>query len=168
MASLTRRDILRLASATGLAWLLPALEGRAIERRGADRPKSLIVLWLAGGPSQLETWDPHPGTVIGGETKAIDTTISGAQFAADYPQVAPESPGDLFDATEIDEILSLRLLTLTDEEKRLVDATDDRARAVLERTESLGPEHLARLHGAVRGLREAQASGHQRPSGLPA
>jgi hypothetical protein len=91
MGQLTRRDILRLASATGLAWLLPALEGRAIERRGADRPKSLIVLWLAGGPSQLETWDPHPGTVIGGETQAIDTTIPGVQFAADYPQVAQQA-----------------------------------------------------------------------------
>jgi len=87
---LTRRDILRIAASTGLAWLLPALEGRAVERRGSERPKSLIILWLAGGPSQLETWDPHPGKEISGPTKAIDTTIPGVQICSEYPQVAEQ------------------------------------------------------------------------------
>jgi hydrogenase maturation protease len=71
----------------------------------------------------------------------------------DYPKIAPESPGDLFDATEIDEILTLRILTMTDAEKREMAALDPRAKALLERTEALGPRELARLHGARRDSR---------------
>jgi len=52
----------------------------------------------------------------------------------DYPQIAPESPGDLFDGTEIDEILALRIMTMTDDEKREMRNTDVRARRILERT----------------------------------
>lgn len=73
----------------------------------------------------------------------------------DYPQVAPESAGDLFDATEIDEILALRILTMTDEEKREARQSDERVRELLDRTEALPPEAWARLHGAVRGLRKS-------------
>ncbi len=58
----------------------------------------------------------------------------------DYPQVAPESPGDLFDGAEIDEILTLRIMTMTDEEKAEMRATDERTRRILERTESLAPK----------------------------
>ena len=68
----------------------------------------------------------------------------------DYPQVAPESPGDFFDGTEIDEMLTLRILTLTDDEKRAMAAVDERARALLERTESLAREQMLRLHGTIR------------------
>jgi hypothetical protein len=89
-AALSRRDVLQLAAALGLSFRLPAIDLRAAERRGGERPKSLLVLWLAGGPSQLETWDPHPGTTIGGPTQAIDTTIRGVQIAADYPRVAEQ------------------------------------------------------------------------------
>jgi hypothetical protein len=71
----------------------------------------------------------------------------------DYPQIAPESPGNLFDGTEIDEILTLRIMTMTDEEKREMGATDARARALLDRTESLDQEQLMALHGTLRGLR---------------
>jgi hydrogenase maturation protease len=59
----------------------------------------------------------------------------------------------LFDGTEIDEILSLRILTMTDEEKREMRRSDQRAREILERTESMPPEHFMKLHGALRGLR---------------
>lgn len=52
------------------------------------RPKNLIFLWLAGGPSQLETFDPHPGTKIGGEVKAIKTSVKGLKIADTLPQVA--------------------------------------------------------------------------------
>jgi hypothetical protein len=71
----------------------------------------------------------------------------------DYPEVAPESLGDFFDGTEIDEMLALRVLTLTDEEKREIGQTDDRALRILERTESLPGEQLSKIHGAIRGMR---------------
>ncbi len=65
----------------------------------------------------------------------------------DYPQIAAESAGDLFDGTEIDEILALRVLTMTDDEKREARESDERARQILDRTDALTPEHWARLHG---------------------
>jgi hydrogenase maturation protease len=71
----------------------------------------------------------------------------------DYPQIAPESPGDLFDGTEIDEILALRIMTMTDSEKLEMRNSDDRARKILERTEALPMEHLMKLHGTLRELR---------------
>jgi hypothetical protein len=71
----------------------------------------------------------------------------------DHPAVAPESPQDLFDATEIDEILTLRVLTLTDGEKAEMRAAEPRLAALLDRVERLGPEEMARLHGVNRELR---------------
>ena len=68
----------------------------------------------------------------------------------DHPRIAPESPGDLFDGGEIDELLVLNILALTDEEKAEMRATDPRAREILERTEGLTNEQLLRLHGALR------------------
>lgn len=82
--------------------------------------------------------------------------LSSPIILYDYPQVAPESGGDFFDATEMDEMLALRVMTLTDEEKQEMRDGDSRARAILERTESLRPEHLMKVHGAVRGLRKIQ------------
>jgi hypothetical protein len=77
----------------------------------------------------------------------------------DYPRVAPESSGDFFDATEIDELLALRTMTLTDDEKREAKATDPRGAAVLNRVETLSAEDFGRLHGAVRDFRPAQTKG---------
>lgn len=70
----------------------------------------------------------------------------------DHPQIAPESAGNLFDSTEIDEILSLRILTLTDHEKEEIRQADDRAREVLERTETMPGEQFMKLHGVLRGM----------------
>jgi hydrogenase maturation protease len=70
----------------------------------------------------------------------------------DYPQIAPESAGTLYDGLEIDEILTLRIMTMTDEEKREMRGVDQHARALLERTESLNGGHLMKLHGTMRGL----------------
>jgi hypothetical protein len=70
----------------------------------------------------------------------------------DHPRIAPESAGDLHDATEIDEILSLRTRTLTDAEKREARATDPRAAAIVDRVDAMPPEVLAKLHGAWRSL----------------
>lgn len=89
-AHCTRRDALTTAFGLGVSFLLPGMDLRAAGARGRERKKSLIVLWLAGGPSQLETWDPHPGTKIGGPTRAIPTRIPGVQFAEFYPQLADQ------------------------------------------------------------------------------
>jgi hydrogenase maturation protease len=91
--------------------------------------------------------------VLVGEQGERDLMLSSPIILYDYPQIAPESAGELFDSTEIDEILTLRILTLTDEEKREMRNIDAHARRILERTETLPLEQLMKLHGAVRGLR---------------
>lgn len=91
--------------------------------------------------------------VLVGEEGQRDTLLSSPIILYDYPQVALESPGDLFDGAEIDEILSLRIMTMTDEEKREARESDEHARQILERTENLPAEHLLKLHGVIRGLR---------------
>jgi hydrogenase maturation protease len=105
----------------------------------------------ASACQNLGTWP-----VLVGEQGQRDTILSSPIILYDYPQIAPESPGDLFDGAEIDEILSLRILTMTDEEKREMRQSDDRARHILERTEALPEEHFAKLHGVLRGLRPAR------------
>ena len=97
--------------------------------------------------------------VLAGEAGDRHTMLSSPIILYDYPQIAPESPGALFDGAEIDEILSLRILTLTDDEKDAMRRTDERARRILERTENLPPEHFAKLHGALRGLTTARKEG---------
>ncbi|QKG26973.1 hypothetical protein [Actinomadura verrucosospora] len=99
----------------------------------------------------------HAFPVLAGAAGERGTILSSPILLYDHPRVAPESPGDLHDATEIDEILSLRTLTLTDEEKREARGTDPRAARIVDRTEALPPETFARLHGAVRSLRPVPA-----------
>lgn len=90
---------------------------------------------------------------------APDTLLASPIILYDYPQIAPESAGDLFDSSEIDEILTLRILTLTDAEKREMRAADPRAAALLDRTEALGQEELMRLHGVLRARGRAVSCG---------
>src|SRR5262245_49556274 len=94
-AHFSRRALLSAAvSASGLAWLTPVPERLA--RAAGDAPRgaparSLIVLWMAGGPSQLETFDPHAGSPIAhSETKAIPTAGKGIQIASTLPLVAEQ------------------------------------------------------------------------------
>jgi hypothetical protein len=91
--------------------------------------------------------------VLAGDEGQVDLMLASPIILYDYPEVAPESSGDLFDGCEIDEILALRILTLTDEEKQEVRSGDERARRILERTELLPPEHFQKIHGAMRGLK---------------
>lgn len=84
---------------------------------------------------------------------AGDALLSSPIILYDHPRIAPESQGDLFDATEIDEILSLRTMTLTDAEKSEVRGTDPRAAALLDQVDGMPQELLDRLHGTVRYLR---------------
>jgi hypothetical protein len=76
----------------------------------------------------------------------------------DYPKIAPESEGDFFDGTEMDEMLTLRVLTLTDAEKQEMRSGDPRARKILERTESLTSDAMLKAHGVIRGLREIRGN----------
>jgi hypothetical protein len=96
----------------------------------------------------LKTWP-----VLVGEEGERNMLLSSPIILYDYPQIAPESPGDLFDGTEIDQLLIMNVLTLTDEEKEEMRASDPRAREILERCESLSPEELMNLHGAIREFR---------------
>jgi hypothetical protein len=91
--------------------------------------------------------------VLVGEEGQRSMLLCSPIILYDYPQIAPESAGDFFDGTEMDEMLALRVLTLTDEEKREMRQGDVRARAILERTETLPAEHLMKVHGAIRGMR---------------
>ena len=88
--------------------------------------------------------------VLAGPDECRNLVLSSPIILYDHPQIAPESAGDLFDATEIDEILTLRTMALTDEEKREARATDPRAADLIDRLDGLPPEMLERLHGAIR------------------
>jgi hypothetical protein len=127
---------------------------------GAERAAFVSLLDLPedlrqfAGSCQNQGWWP----VLVGDPGQCDTLLASPIILYDYPQIAPESVGDLFDGTEIDEILSLRILTLTDEEKREIRQSDERARQILERTESMPEEQFMKLHGAVRGLRPVKES----------
>jgi hypothetical protein len=107
---------------------------------------------LAASCENVGTWP-----VLVGEEGQCDTLLSSPIILYDYPQIAPESAGDFFDGTEIDEILSLRIMTLTDDEKKEMSQSDERARQMLERTESMPVEQLMKLHGVLRGLRPLDA-----------
>ena len=105
----------------------------------------------AAGCKNVGAWP-----VLVGEEGHRNLVLAAPIILYDYPQIAPESPGDLFDGCEIDEILALRILTMTDAEKLEVRNGDDRARMILERTEMLPPEHFQKLHGALRGMRTSR------------
>src|SRR5881397_242667 len=88
--NLTRRGFLRFASAgalgfAGLHWL-DKLSLHADELRKQQR--ACILLWMAGGPSQFETFDPKPGAENQGPTKAISTSVPGLQIAEHWPHTA--------------------------------------------------------------------------------
>ncbi|MEU9335572.1 hypothetical protein AB0D49_20710 [Streptomyces sp. NPDC048290] len=144
--------------------------------RDAALPRSLVaahLLMAVDRGSFLSLTDPpqwaraetaacrnlHTWPVLAGEPGRADLVLSSPIILEDHPAIAPESPGALYDATEIDEILALRTAALTDEEKREARGTDDRAAAVIDLADSLPPEVLERLHGAVRGLRAATTPG---------
>ena len=91
--------------------------------------------------------------VLVGEPGARDTVLAAPIILPDHPQVAPESPGDLFDATEIDKLLILNVLALTPQEQAEMRASDPRAREILDRCAALSPDELMRLHGTIRELR---------------
>jgi hypothetical protein len=102
---------------------------------------------LAEECENLKTWP-----VLAGEEGDKHTILSSPIILYDYPRIAPESPGDLFDSGEVDQLLTLSILALTDEEKDEMRATDPRAREILDRSESLTEEDLMGLHGRVQAF----------------
>ncbi|MGW7248501.1 hypothetical protein [Streptomyces decoyicus] len=154
---------------------------------GADRdaalPHSLVgahlLLGLSAG-SFVSMTDPpewargavaacrnaHAWPVLAGAGGRADVVLSSPIILEDHPAIAPESPGALYDALEIDEILALRTAALTDQEKREARGTDPRAAEVIELADTMPPEVLERLHGAVRALREVTGPGPDAPDDL--
>jgi hypothetical protein len=92
--------------------------------------------------------------VLAGEEPERSIMLCSPIILYDYPRIAPESEGDFFDGTEMDEMLTLRVLTLTDAEKLEMQNGDPRARRILERTEALTSDAMLKAHGVVRALRD--------------
>ncbi len=103
--------------------------------------------------------------VLVGSPGATDLVLSSPIILYDYPAIAPESQGALYDSTEIDEILALRVLTLTDEEKAEARATDLRAAAIVDRCDAMDPAAFAQLHGTMREYSFGQALSGRPESG---
>ncbi len=120
----------------------------------AARPGTFLSLtdppqWAA--PATAECVNEHTWPVLAGP--GDDLVLSSPIILADHPQLAPESTINLFDGLENDEILTLRTMVLTDDEKAEARATDPRAGAIIDAVDALPPEILERLHGAIRSLR---------------
>jgi hypothetical protein len=105
--------------------------------------------------------------VLGGPEGCQDLMLSSPVILYDHPEVAAESAGNLFDSTEIDEILTLRTLALTDAEKREARASDSRVAEMLDRLDDLPPEMLERMHGAIRYLESGPKAGVPVPRQAP-
>jgi hypothetical protein len=88
--------------------------------------------------------------LAGPDDGADDIVLAAPIILYDYPQIAEQSAGALFDSTEIDEILTLRVMTLTDEEKAQARATDPHAAAIIDRCDQMAPAQMERLHGILR------------------
>jgi hypothetical protein len=106
---------------------------------------------LARACRNIGTW---PVLVGAKEKQEHDAMLSSPIILYDYPQIAPESAGELFDSTEIDELLTLRVQTLTDTEKIEMQRVDEQARRILERAENLRPEEFLKMHGTLREVRK--------------
>ncbi len=121
--------------------------------------------WAAGAVAGCVNTGTWP--VLAGPAGQRDVVLCAPIILYDHPEIAPESPGDLFDVTEIDEILTLRTLALSDAEKREARATDPRAAAVIDRTEALDAGQLERLHGVIRYLRAAPGNASRPDDPVP-
>lgn len=110
--------------------------------------------WARAAAASCANVRTHP--VLVGPAGSGELALAAPFIMHDHPQIAPESAGDLCDATEIDELLLLRTRTMTDDEKRQARATDARAAAIVDRADAVPAEQLARMHGATRDLCEGE------------
>jgi hypothetical protein len=152
VAQQTSREDALLSSLVSTHTALGVENGKFISLLAPPEP----LTDTAASCKNVGTWP-----VLVGDEGQCDTLLSSPIILYDYPQIAPESAGDLFDGTEIDEILSLRIMTLTDDEKREMSQSDERARQMLERTESMPVEQFMKLHGVLRGLRPVDSSSNR-------
>jgi hypothetical protein len=120
-------------------------------------------------PYVEECASEHTWPVLAGPADRSDLLLSSPIILHDHPRLAPESTVNLFDGLENDEILTLRTLTLTDDEKAEARATDPRAAGIIDAVDAMPPEILERLHGAIRSLRPvgADSPAEQPPERLP-
>lgn len=139
----SERDHALRGSFIGVHTLLAIADGNFVSL--TDPPEYARA--AAAQCSNVRTWP-----VLVGENGSRKMLLSSPIILQDYPAISAESPGDLFDGTEIDEILTLRTMTLTDEEKREARATDEKAAAIIERADKMPLEILDKLHGALRSL----------------
>jgi hypothetical protein len=107
--------------------------------------------WAAPAVAECRNEDGWP--VLADPDGGRKVMLSSPIILYDHPELAAESPGELYDGTEIDEILTLRTLALSDAEKAEARATDPRAAALLDRVESMDAQTMAQLHGTIRSLR---------------
>jgi hypothetical protein len=114
---------------------------------------------LAAVCRNVGTWP-----VLVGAPGQTDQMLAAPIILYDYPQLAPESPGEFFDSSEIDELLTLRVATLAEQERREVLAGDEHGRAILSRSETLDLSGLQKLHGAVRAWRPVEQTGTLAPT----
>jgi hypothetical protein len=131
-----------------------------------DEPAAFVSLldppvWAEAAAERCRCERAFP--VLAGRRGQRDLVLASPIILYDHPEVAPESPGDFFDACEIDELLALRTATLTPDEKRQARATDPRAAAVVDRTDALPTQVVERLHGAIRALEAAEMVPRDRP-----
>ncbi|WP_198319322.1 hypothetical protein [Actinopolyspora erythraea] len=124
---------------------------------GVDRGSFLSSLdppeWAARAVAECENVRCWP--VLLGPGDRSEAVLAAPIILYDDPRVAPESPRQLHDATEIDEILTLRTMALTEGEKKQARGTDERARGIIDGVDSMPPELLERLHGTLRYLRDS-------------
>jgi hypothetical protein len=169
---------LRLVVENASAWHDPNADRSVALRRSLVAAHSLIGIdqgvflslldppeWAK--PAAEACQNLHTWPVLIGDEGRRDAILSSPIILYDHPTIAPESPGDLVDATEIDEILTLRTMALTEDEKRQARATDERAAAIIDRVDSMPPELLERLHGAVRYLHGVEGSEEGPEDGTP-
>jgi hypothetical protein len=159
------------------------------QRREEALPRALVaahmILGVSGGefismtdppmwarPAVAECENVGGWPVLGDPDGGRQVMLSAPIILYDHPELAPESPGELYDGTEIDEILTLRTLALSDDEKLEARATDPRAAALIDRVESMDAPAMARLHGTIRSPRrtasgEPQGHGAQPDPAVP-
>jgi len=152
LAGWTARDVAARSSFVGTHLLL-ATRGTAFVPL-LDPPA-----WAATDASSCTQARCWPVLVAGDD--GTDAVLVSPIILGDHPSIAPESAGDLFDATEIDEILTLRIMTMTEQEKADARGTDPRAAAILSRCDAMSDTGLERLHGA----RRPGENGARRPGG---